>query len=284
MSNYLKLLRPRQWIKNFFVFGALIFSSSFTDPHKILLSILAFILFCLTSSSVYILNDIVDLEKDRLHPKKKYRPIASGKVSVKSSIILMVSIILLVIITSFILNKLITLFLALYLINNLLYSFKLKHMILIDVLSISIGFILRVVTGGIAISVKLSPWILMCTLFISLFLGFEKRKAEITVLGNTSGNHRSILDNYSLELLDQLTTISTACTLVFYALYSVLAYENVPMYITNIFVIYGMFRYKYITDMGTEGGSPTEAVLTDKGIIIDVLLWIITSIIILFMR
>lgn len=281
--NYLKLLRPRQWIKNFFVFAPLVFSSSFTDQSQVFLSLLAFVLFCLTSSSVYILNDIVDLDKDRQHPKKKNRPIANGSISVNSAIILMISLILLVIVISFIFNKLVTLFLLLYLINNLLYSLKLKHMILLDVLSISIGFILRVVTGGVVISVELSPWILMCTLFISLFLGFEKRRAEITLLGDDCGLHRTILNDYSIELLDQLTIISTACTLVFYALYSILAYEDSPMYITNIFVIYGIFRYKYITSTSTRGGSPTEVVLTDKNIIIDVLLWIISCIVLIYL-
>ena len=279
--GYLKLLRPRQWIKNFFVFGALIFSFSFTDPSKVLLSVLAFILFSLTSSSVYILNDIVDVEKDKVHPRKKNRPIASGLVSKKSAIVLMICLLAIVLISSFILNKMLTLTLVLYLINNLFYSFKLKQIVLLDVFSISLGFILRVVAGGVAIGVMLSPWILMCTLFISLFLGFEKRRAEISVLGDSRGDHRAILDEYSPEFLDQLTTISTTCTLMFYALYSVLAYEYQPMYITNIFVIYGVFRYKYLVHKSPCGDSPTEAVLTDKCIIIDVFLWVICSILIL---
>ncbi|MDO5707976.1 MAG: decaprenyl-phosphate phosphoribosyltransferase [Andreesenia angusta] len=275
-----KLLRIKQWIKNFFIFGALIFSFNFTNSEKLIDSIIAFFLFCFISSSVYILNDLVDIEKDKLHPKKRNRPLASGMIKPKTAIIIMVVLILISLIGSFAFNKSITMVLILYFINNILYSFWIKNLVILDVMSIAIGFILRVVTGGLAIDVELSPWIILCTLFISLFLGFEKRNAEKRVLEEDSSSHRASLQNYTQDMLDQFITISSTCTLIFYALYTVLVHEDSPFYLTNIFVVYGLFRYKYLVSVRNEGGSPADAVLGDRSIIFTVLLWIISCIII----
>lgn len=279
--NLLKLMRPKQWIKNFFVFGALIFSYSFLNLNKTISALTAFIMFCLISSTVYIMNDILDVEKDRVHPKKRFRPIASGAISIKQATIALVVLLAISMISSFMINKGLFFILVLYFINNIFYSFKIKNIVILDVISIAVGFILRVIAGGVAIDVSLSGWILLCTFFISLFLGFEKRRNEIIKLEGKANEHRKILDDYSDELLKQFSDITLTCTVISYAMYTFVAYENAYMMITNIFVVYGLFRYKYLSMKKGEGGSPTETVLTDKSIIIDVILWVITSIIIL---
>ncbi|WP_035166478.1 decaprenyl-phosphate phosphoribosyltransferase [Caloramator sp. ALD01] len=277
MNKYIELMRPKQWIKNFFVFGAIIFSKKFLELDSIAKVVLAFFCFCLISSSVYIMNDIKDLEQDKIHPKKKNRPIASGRVSIKSAIIEMIVLIIVSLSTAFYLNKYLLIILMIYFINNIIYTFKVKHLVLLDVISIAIGFILRVIAGGVVINVELSVWILLCTLFISLFLGFEKRKNELKCLEDDATKHRRILDDYSIKFLDDISNIVCGCTIIFYSLYTFFAYNHKYMMITNIFVIYGLFRYKYLTEIKDLGGSPTEAVLTDTGIIVDVILWGICS-------
>ncbi|HFD2046094.1 TPA: decaprenyl-phosphate phosphoribosyltransferase [Clostridium perfringens] len=279
--NLLKLMRPKQWIKNFFVFGALIFSYSFLNLNKTIAALIAFILFCLISSTVYIMNDILDVEKDRVHPKKRFRPIASGAISIKQATIALVVLLAISMISSFMINKGLFFILVLYFINNIFYSFKIKNIVILDVISIAVGFILRVIAGGVAIDVSLSGWILLCTFFISLFLGFEKRRNEIIKLEGKANAHRKILDDYSDELLKQFSDITLTCTVISYAMYTFVAYENAYMMITNIFVVYGLFRYKYLSMKKGQGGSPTETVMTDKSIIIDVILWVITSVVIL---
>lgn len=276
-----KLMRPKQWIKNFFVFGALIFSYSFLNLNKVTYSSLAFILFCLISSTVYIMNDILDVEKDRIHPKKRFRPIASGAISIKKAKVALCVLLAVGMISAFMINRNLFFVLALYFINNILYSFKVKNIVILDVISIAIGFILRVIAGGVVIDVSLSGWILFCTFFISLFLGFEKRRNELIKLEGRANEHRKILDDYSDELLKQFSDITLTCTVISYAMYTFVAYESSYMMITNIFVVYGLFRYKYLSMKKGEGGSPTETVLTDKSIIIDVILWAITSVVIL---
>lgn len=279
--NLLKLMRPKQWIKNFFVFGALIFSYSFLNLNKTIAALIAFILFCLISSTVYIMNDILDVEKDRVHPKKRFRPIASGAISIKQASVALVVLLAISMISSFMINKGLFFILVLYFINNIFYSFKIKNIVILDVISIAVGFILRVIAGGVAIDVSLSGWILLCTFFISLFLGFEKRRNEIIKLEGKANEHRKILDDYSDELLKQFSDITLTCTVISYAMYTFVAYENAYMMITNIFVVYGLFRYKYLSMKKGQGGSPTETVMTDKSIIIDVILWVITSVVIL---
>ena len=281
IHNLLKLMRPKQWVKNFFVIGPLIFSLGFLDPKKILSSFIAFILFCLISSTVYIMNDIVDIEKDKMHPKKKNRPLASEAIKIPTAIVSLLILLSISLIGSYLINFGLFIIMILYFINNILYSFKIKHVVIIDVISIAIGFILRVIAGGIAIDVTLSGWILLCTFFISLFLGFEKRKNEILKLQGNANEHRKILDDYSEDLLNQISNICVPCTLVSYAIYTFIGHPNPYMMLTNLFVVYGLFRYKYLVIKKGEGGSPTEALITDKALIINIILWAIASMIIL---
>lgn len=284
MSNLkyiIKLLRPKQWIKNFFVFGAILFSNNFTNFNIVKNNILTFIAFCFISSTVYILNDMVDLERDRKHPIKSKRPIASGKVSTTKATIVGIILATLSLIIAVNLDKYIAIIILIYLFNNILYSFKLKNIVLVDVFSISIGFILRVLAGGVSTGVKTSSWIILCTLFLSLFLGFGKRRNELIILGESANEHRENLSQYTEKLLDQLINIVLTCTIVFYAIYCIAGSSSDKFIWTNIFVIFGVLRYYYLMYSKGEGGSPTELVLKDKQLLNCVLLWSFTCFIIL---
>lgn len=277
--EYIKLMRPKQYIKNLFVLAALMFSTNIVYIDSIVKSLIAFISFCLISSSVYILNDIVDMEKDKLHPKKCMRPLASGTVKKTNAIILSLILVITSSIISILVNKELTFIIILYLINNILYSFKIKNIILLDVFSIAFGFILRVWAGSVAIGVELSNWIILCTFFLSLYLALGKRKKEIATLKNNASDHRKILKEYNDEIINQMMSIMMSSTIVCYALYSTSNPKNPNMILTTIFVVYGILRYNYIINT-TEDGNPTDVVLKDKSLQINVLLWAITCLII----
>lgn len=284
IAAFIKLLRPKQWIKNLFVIAPLIFAKHVFEYDYIVKIVVAFVLFCLISSSVYVLNDIIDCEKDRLHPKKKNRPIASGLISKAEAIVLLVITLPLVIGISFFVDRFFGLAILFYFINNVLYSYRIKNMVILDVMSIAIGFLLRVIGGALIIKVNISPWILLCTLLLSLFLGFSKRRNELVVLENGAENHRKILEEYSLEFIDNMLSIVTASTVMAYCLYTFSANNgNFRMMITIPFVLYGIFRYQYIIYKKNEGGSPEDAVLSDMPLMFSILLWGIISIIILYL-
>lgn len=280
IKNYIKLMRPKQYIKNLFVVAALVFSNKILNISCLLNTIVTFILFCLISSAVYTLNDIVDIDKDKIHPKKCKRPLASGAISKKNALILFILLVLITISISTLINKKLTIILILYLINNLIYSFKVKNILLLDVFSIAIGFILRVLAGSIVIGVSLSNWIILCTFFLSLYLGLGKRKKEIEMLDANAGDHREILIEYNEDMINQMMTVMLSSIIVCYALYSTSNTEKPFMIFTTIFVVYGVFRYNYIINNEDEG-NPTDLVLKDKNLQINVLLWIISCLIII---
>ncbi len=275
LKEYIKLMRVKQYIKNLFVVAALIFSNKLLDSNAIYNTAIAFISFCLISSSVYVLNDIVDIEKDKLHPKKCKRPLASGAISKTSALILFVLLVMISISLSILVNINLTFILLLYLANNLLYSFKIKNIILLDVFSIAFGFILRVLAGSVSINVSLSNWIILCTFFLSLYLGLGKRKKEISTLKDNAGEHRKILKEYNDEIINQMMTVVLSSTIVCYALYSTSNPENPNMILTTIFVVYGVLRYNYIINT-TDEGNPTDVVLKDRSLQINVLIWAIS--------
>lgn len=284
MNNFkyiVKLLRPKQWIKNLFVFGPIIFSNNLMNGELLKNNILTFIAFCFISSSVYILNDIVDKDRDKEHPKKCTRPIASGKISIPKAILigLILSSASLTIAIS--LNKFIAIIIGLYILNNVLYSFKLKNIFLIDILSIALGFILRLVAGGISINVELSKWIILCTLFLSLFLGFGKRRSEIITLGENASCHRQNLSQYTEKLLDQFINISLTCTIMSYSIYCVLGSYDGNFIWTTLFIIFGVLRYYYLMYSKDEGGNTAEIVLKDKQLYCCIFCWGFASILIL---
>lgn len=279
---YIKLLRPKQWIKNFFVFAALLFSRNIDKPSYIITAAAAFTAFCITSSAVYIFNDLLDIEKDRKHPRKKNRPLASGALRKGEAVTFLLLLIPIAVYVAFSINFSFGLTVVLYFVNNILYTLYIKHMVILDVMSIALGFILRVVGGAVAIGVEISPWLLLCTLLLALFLGFSKRRNELVVLQEDAQNHRAILEHYSLDFIDNMLSIVTASTVISYSMYTFFANEDKFSMITILYVLYGIFRYQYIIYNKNMGESPEEVVLTDKPLLINIILWIITSIIILY--
>lgn len=279
-----KLMRPKQWIKNFFVFAAMIFSGKFTSTYILIMNIFVFIMFCLISSSVYVLNDLVDVSKDRQHPQKKNRPIASGKVTKFQAILVEIILLAVVFIISYNINlRLLAVFLI-YFIMNVLYSFKLKNIIIVDVMIITFGFVLRVESGSILTNVQLSPWMILCTILISLFMALNKRKSEIITLKDKSGAHRKILDEYSVELIDNMLTIVTPSILIAYCLYTFSSIQSRTMMITIPFVLYGIFRYQYLMMKNNIGGKPEDVFQKDIPFLINIVLWAVVVISIIYFK
>lgn len=286
--RYFELIRPKQWVKNLFVFAPILFAGKLMDLPMMLVNILAFAAFCCVSSSVYVLNDIIDVESDRVHKKKRYRPIAAGYVSVSQAKILFVILIALTAVLSSMLPFLFLITISAYLVNNLLYSFKIKNVVLLDVFSISIGFILRVIAGAVAIDVSVSSWMIITTIFISLFLGISKRRAELS--GPNQDNlekQRKVLSDYDVVFVDQLNTIAATGTIISYALYTVSekainAFHSDKLIYTTPFVLYGIFRYLYLLHQKNLGESPTQIVTKDIPIIINSLLWLLACAVIIY--
>lgn len=284
LKYLLKLMRPKQWIKNFFVFAAIIFSGKFSNMHILLLNIYVFVLFCLISSAVYILNDLVDAPKDRMHPQKKYRPIASGKVTKVQAIFLEVIIVIITLYISYIIQYKIFIVILAYYIMNILYSFKLKNIVILDVMIITFGFLLRVISGSIPTNVQLSPWLLLCTMLLALFIALNKRKSEIITLKDKSGEHRKILEEYSVELIDSMLTIVTPGLLIAYCLYTFSSIQSRTMMITIPFVLYGIFRYQYLMLKENIGGKPEDVFQKDMPFLINIVLWVVCSIVIVYFK
>lgn len=280
-----QLMRPKQWIKNFFVFAAIVFSGKFFNTDILYLNIITFILFCFTSSSIYILNDIVDIEKDRCHPDKKKRPLPSGRVSLKIAIILDILIILCVSYFSYtMLSIKILSILAVYIIMNIFYSFKLKNVVIVDVMIITFGFVLRVESGSLATGVQVSSWLFLCTILLALFLALNKRRSEIITLKDKSGSHRKILEEYSIEMLDKMLIIVTPSILMAYCLYTFSSVQSKTMIFTIPFVLYGIFRYEYLVDKKNVGGKPEDVFGKDIPFLINIVLWVSAVLIIIYLK
>lgn len=279
-------MRPHQWHKNLLVFAALIFDVKFLQPTYLLRTIAAFAMLCLLSSSVYLFNDIADVEQDRQHPKKRFRPIAAGQLSIRTAWILALALPMVILPLSFWLNPYLGLVLLLYWGQNLAYSFKLKHVVIIDVLLVASGFLLRVVAGVQVIDVeRFSPWLYLCVTLGSLLIGFGKRRHELMLIQNGSTGHRVVLDQYNLPFVDSLINMVATSTLLAYCLYTFSA-PNLPqnhaMMLTIPFVIYGLARYLYLMHVRGEGGSPDELILRDKPLALTVLIWVCTAAFILY--
>ena len=286
LKALMKTMRPRQWTKNAFVLAAVVFDQQLFNPAAILRSLGAFLVFCLLSGTVYILNDIIDVEADRQHPKKRLRPIPSGKLPIPTAIAAAVVILLLTFPLAFWLSPGLGIISLAYFLINIAYSNWLKHMPLIDVLTIAAGFVLRVAAGVSVIEVqRFSPWLYVVTTLFALYLGFGKRRAELTTLAETAGSHRRVLDGYTLPFLDQLITIVSSTTLIAYSLYTFSA-PNLPdnhtMMLTIPFVMYGIFRYLYLIYVKEEGGAPEELLLTDRPLQATIALFALTVLIIFY--
>jgi 4-hydroxybenzoate polyprenyltransferase len=285
--SLIRLLRPRHWVKNiFFIFAPLIFSLNLFDPMQLGRAVVCFVAFSLAASFTYVVNDIVDREKDRQHPQKKKRPIASGKVSVRLACVIAALCLLSSIALCMVLNLQVLAIVAVYLALNVLYSLKLKNIVIIDVLIIAMGFILRVMAGSYAIDVMLSNWILLSTLFISLFMGFGKRHNELH--RGHGGKQRTVLADYTTQLLDYLIVISVGLTIITYSLYVVdpetaLKLKTDKLVYTIPFVLYGLFKYLYLVYKKKEGADPAELVTRDKGIMVTVALYAVFVVILLYL-
>lgn len=277
LKHLLKAMRPRQWTKNGFVFFGLIFDKQLFLPEPFVRTLEGFFLFCLISSSVYLFNDIADIEADRQHPEKKHRPLASGKLPIGAATTAAVVLAVAALTFGYLLEPWFAAAVAVYFVINLLYSRWLKHVPVLDVLIISAGFVLRVAGGVTLITVeRFSPWLYVMTVLFSLYLGFGKRRAEISLLEKGAGSHRKVLDGYTIPLLDQYITIVSGMTIVTYSLYSFSA-ENLPgnhsMMLTIPFVVYGIFRYLQLIQTGHAAGSPEEVALKDRPLQATVILW-----------
>lgn len=281
LKALIKTMRPRQWIKNGFIFFALIFDRQLLLTEPFLRTVMGFFVFCLVSSAVYLFNDIADVEADRNHPEKKNRPIASGKLPIRVAWISALLVAFLAIPFGYWLSPLFALILVAYLVINLLYSRWLKHVPILDVLIISSGFVLRVAAGVALIYPveRFSPWLYMITILFSLYIGLGKRRAELNLLAQGASAHRKVFDGYTIPLLDQYITIVSGMTIVAYSLYTFSAPnlpENHTMMLTIPFVVYGIFRYLQLIQIGHAAGSPDEVALKDRPLQVTVLLWGLT--------
>lgn len=277
LKAILILLRPKQWIKNLLVFAGLIFSFSFVDLYLVFMAVVAFISFCLLSSSAYIINDIIDVKEDRLHPRKKMRPIASGVINSRVGAFISVIFLLISLLLAWQINLFFFLSSFSYYILTVSYSIWLKHIVIIDVFAIAFGFFIRALAGAFAIDVSISPWFLICTLLLSVFLALTKRRQESIGLAENSTNHRKVLEHYPLPYLDQLISIVTASTIMAYSLYTFTDSHSELFMLTIPFVVYGIFRYLYLVYKLELGESPEEVLLRDKPMIFNLLLWVLVS-------
>ncbi len=272
LPGLILLMRPRQWIKNAFVLAPLIFAGQFLDRVSVGQSLLAFVLFSLASSATYVVNDLRDIEEDRIHPVKRLkRPLASGRVKPAQAYVLL-AILYGVLITGFFVQPAVMQVIVAYLLLNLAYSYALKHQPVVDIFTIAIGFVLRVYAGAMAIGVPVSSWMFVTTLSLALFLAAIKRRQEITQSGDAA---RKVLKMYSVSIVDKFAEISATGALLFYSFFVMSARPE--LVITVPFVLFGLFRYWYIVEFLGEGESPTDALLTDKQLMITVIGWVVAS-------
>ena len=276
--NILITMRPKQWIKNLFLFAPLVFSKSLLTFSLSMKTSIAFVAFCILSGCVYMINDVADREKDKKHPTKCLRPIASGMLSPTVALGMITIFLSLSLVGGYLVDIELFAILVIYFLINLAYSTLLKHVVLLDVFVIAVGFVLRVIGGGAAIHVELSSWLLLCTLLIALFLALCKRRHELVLLEDDASSHREILGQYTPYFLDQLIAVVTASTVVSYALYTMSdnVYKNFgnnDLKYTIPFVIYGIFRYLYLVHRKDEGGNPTEMMMSDVPMLVNIGLW-----------
>ena len=280
-------LRPDQWTKNLIVFAGVIFGGRLADVPAVILAGAAFVVFCALSSAMYLVNDVSDRAEDRRHPTKARRPIAAGALSVSAAMTAAAVLVVAALAVAFRIGSSFGL-VSLAFIGLLgLYTTTLKHVVIIDVLTISIGFVLRAVAGAVAVAVPISQWLLVCTVLLALFLGFAKRRQEVALLGDAAAPHRRTLDDYSTSLLDQLIAIVAAATLVAYAFYTmepdtIEKFGTSRLTLTLPFPIYGVFRYLYLVYERDGGSSPSETLLRDPPLLACVILWAAAIVLIIY--
>lgn len=269
MPPLLRLMRPKQWVKNAFVLAPLLFSGLFTNSEAIQSAIAAFVIFCLASSATYVLNDYSDIENDKKHPvKSKTRPLASGEVSKRTARILMVALYAIVVASTFFYPKVVVVVVS-YLLLNVAYTFYLKHQPVLDIFTIATGFVLRVLAGAVSLSVPLSSWMFITTLSLALYLAAIKRRQELVKSGASA---RDVLKNYSLNLIDKYAEMSATCAILFYSLF--VMSDRPDMVFTIPFVLFGLYRYWFIVEMEDSGESPTDALFNDRILQLTIVGWV----------
>lgn len=287
MNDVLRLIRPTQWVKNLLVFAALIFAKQLFVSESFGRALVAFVSFCAIASFGYVLNDLRDVENDRRHPEKRSRPIAAGRIGTGLAIAL--SAVLLATGGALAASLGVEFFevAAAYAALQFAYSFWLKHLVILDVMAIASGFVLRAVAGGVAIDVEISPWLVICSFLLALFLGFGKRRHEVVLLEASAAEHRASLRDYSPYFLDQMIAVVTASTVVAYAIYTASPevrekLHTESLHFTIPFVLFGIFRYLYLVHQRDEGGNPTQLLLSDRPLWLNVLLWLATVVWLLY--
>jgi 4-hydroxybenzoate polyprenyltransferase len=284
-----QLLRPTQWSKNLVIFAALIFSKHLFNRADVLLVTVGFMAFCLSASAAYVMNDLRDCDRDRQHPLKSLRPLPAGRVRRGTAVVLATALLACGITLALTLDLGFGLLLCVYFALQIAYTFWLKEVVILDVMAIAAGFVIRAAAGGVVIAVPVSPWLIICTFLLALFLGFSKRRHELVLLEARATDHRATLKEYSPYFLDQMIAVVTASTVVAYAIWTVspeirekLGTEK--LYLTIPFVLFGIFRYLYLVHQREEGGNPTQLLLTDRPLLLDVVLWIFTAAVLLYWK
>lgn len=292
---FFKCLRPRQWIKNLLLFAGILFAQRFTELDLVCNVVAGFAVFCALSGFVYVINDILDVEKDREHPKKKFRPIASGAISAKAACLLAIALLLVALGCAWLITPYFFAAAFIYVCLVTAYSFWLKHIVLLDIMALAMGFVIRAMAGIEALHVprlledpiKITPYFILTTLFLALFLAIAKRRSEMNLLEGNAGGHRKVLEEYSVEYLDALLVISTTGIITSYGAWATLGdFAKIDsaytMAFTMPFVLYGVFRYLWLAFRHGEGGAPEEVLLTDKPLLICVGLWVVTVVALLY--
>jgi 4-hydroxybenzoate polyprenyltransferase len=280
-------IRPRQWTKNVLAFAAVVFAKRATDPEALAASAVAFGALCLAAGACYLVNDVADAERDRLHPDKAGRPVASGRLSARIASVASVLLMLAAVGCAFVVSSGLAICIAVYVVMTLAYTFSIKHVVILDVVVIALGFVLRAVSGAVAIQVQISPWLLVCTFLLALFLAIAKRRGELQML-EMAEEHRATLGEYGPHLLDQMTSVVTSAALMAYCLYtfSPRTHEVVgtdDLEYTIPFVVYGIFRYLYLVHQRGLGADPSQLLLRDKPLLATVILWAVVSAVVIYL-
>lgn len=283
-----RAMRPKQWLKNGVIFAALVFDAKLTDVSYLTRTAVGFIVFCLVSGVVYLINDLADIDQDRLHPKKRERPLAAGRLSERVAQGAIAGILIVCLPVAVWLDLLFGAIVSGYLLIQIAYSFRLKNEVIIDVFTIAAGFVLRVAGGAVLVNAeRFSPWLYVCTVLLALFLGLSKRRGELILLRENANEHRAILEEYSLPFLDEMMSVVTASTVLAYALYT---FEpgnphlpaNHAMMLTIPFVLYSIFRYLYLIHQRNETAPPDEVLLKDRPLQFAIGLWGLTVLVLLY--
>jgi 4-hydroxybenzoate polyprenyltransferase len=284
----IQAMRPYQWTKNLLVLAALLFARQLGDVHQVLVGLGALVAFCLAASATYIFNDLLDIESDRAHPKKRHRPLASGALGIPAAWCLLITLFALGLALAYYIRPTFLAALLAYVILTLSYTLKLKHVAIVDVMAIALGFVIRAVAGAVALDVAFSNWLVVCTFFLATFLGLSKRRHEITLLEEGAHSHRQVLQHYTVHYLDQLILIVSSGTLLTYTIYTcspevIVRLGTDKLYVTLPLVAYGLFRYLHIIHHKTGGGDPSRTLIKDRPLGFTVLLWAIACGLIIYL-